>query len=188
MQIPPSSFTVNTGRCTIRSASVSDAATLATLRIAIDGETEFLDRAPGEGVITPEQFARLIEDDSQAPNHLFLVALVDGQMIGFLRCEGSPLRRLRHKVELGICLLQASCGLGIGRRLLQRAIEWADQAQIVKMSLSVLATNERAIALYQQLGFVREGVLRADKRLADGCYYDTIVMGRCGVMGRDSHD
>ncbi len=47
-----------------------------------------------------------------------------------------------------------------------------------KMALHVLETNEKAIRLYERLGFEVEGVLKQDKLLSDGNYYNTIVMGR----------
>ncbi len=47
-----------------------------------------------------------------------------------------------------------------------------------KISLQVLETNEKAINLYKKLGFEVEGVLKNDKRLLDGKYYNTVVMGR----------
>ncbi|CAM3863619.1 Acetyltransferase [Cohnella lubricantis] len=45
--------------------------------------------------------------------------------------------------------------------------------------MNVLETNTKAIQLYEQFGFEMEGVLRKDKRLSDGRYYNTVVMGRC---------
>ena len=46
------------------------------------------------------------------------------------------------------------------------------------MNLSVLETNEKAIKLYEKLGFEVEGVLKKDKVLSNGRYYNTILMGR----------
>ena len=69
-------------------------------------------------------------------------------------------------------------GYGIGKALLQVSIDWADANGIKKMALEVLETNDKAIQLYQQLGFAVEGILKNDKRLADGQYYHTIMMGR----------
>lgn len=46
------------------------------------------------------------------------------------------------------------------------------------MTLNVLETNDKAIKLYEKLGFEIEGILKNDKRLADGKYYNTIIMGR----------
>lgn len=58
------------------------------------------------------------------------------------------------------------------------SVAWADSNGIKKMTLSVLETNDKAIQLYTTFGFKIEGVLRYDKFLSDGKYYNTIVMGR----------
>lgn len=47
------------------------------------------------------------------------------------------------------------------------------------MALHVLETNDKAIMLYEKLGFEVEGLLKNDKILSDGKYYNTVVMGRC---------
>ncbi|GAB2700938.1 hypothetical protein GCM10027018_20300 [Paenibacillus thermoaerophilus] len=46
------------------------------------------------------------------------------------------------------------------------------------MTLNVLETNEKAIQLYKRFGFEVEGILKNDKVLSDGKYYNTIMMGR----------
>ncbi|MBP2118571.1 RimJ/RimL family protein N-acetyltransferase [Cohnella lubricantis] len=78
-----------------------------------------------------------------------------------------------------MCVLQAYWGCAIGRHLLQASVRWADANGIARITLNVLETNTKAIQLYEQFGFEMEGVLRKDKRLSDGRYYNTVVMGRC---------
>ncbi|QRG70672.1 GNAT family N-acetyltransferase [Brevibacillus choshinensis] len=163
---------------TIRSAVEKDAEELSALRLVIDGETENLDREKGEAFIDPAGFAKLISEDTENPRNLFLVAVANDRIVGFSRCEGNQLRRSSHKVEFGVCVLKEFWGYGIGKQLLQQSISWADENGIRKMTLHVLETNEPAIALYQKLGFEIEGILKQDKLLADGTYYNTIVMGR----------
>jgi len=51
-------------------------------------------------------------------------------------------------------------------------------ALMKKMTLNVLETNKKAIDLYTKFGFEIEGVLKNDKLLSDGKFYDTVVMGR----------
>jgi RimJ/RimL family protein N-acetyltransferase len=163
---------------TIRSASVEDAKVLSDLRVQIDAETENLDRESGEAFIDAPGFERLIESDTVRPRNLFLIASVHEQIVGFLRCEGTNLKRLSHKIEIGVCVLKGFWGYGIGRNLLKESISWADSIGIQKIALNVLETNNRAIKLYKSLGFEIEGMLKKDKILSDGKYYDTIVMGR----------
>ena len=162
----------------IRSAVEQDAAELSGLRLQIDGETENLERRQGEGFIDAEGFAEIIREDTEAGRNLFLVAEVQGRLVGFARCEGSLLTRNLHKVEFGICILQEFWGYGIGYSLLQLVTAWADNNGIVKISLTVLETNKPAIRLYSKFGFETEGILKKDKLLADGTYYSTIMMGR----------
>lgn len=171
-------YQVNGLSYTIRSAVERDAETLSELRLQIDGETEYMDRERGEGFIDIAGFEQLIKSDSESGRNIFLVAVVDGRIVGYSRCEGSKLKRLSHKVEFGICVLKDFWGYGIGRNLLKESITWADFNGVKKMNLHVLEINTKAIQLYEKFGFTVEGVLKNDKLLSDGKYYNTIVMGR----------
>ncbi|KLV14426.1 GNAT family N-acetyltransferase [Bacillus altitudinis] len=178
MIISESMFTVRGVTYRIRSAALADAKQLSTLRLKIDGETEYLDREPGEAFIDEKGFEALIQEDSNECRHLFLVADIEGDIVGFSRCEGHSLKRSAHKVTFGVAVQKAAWGYHIGKELLAASIDWADQQSIQKMSLEVLETNQKAIRLYEHHGFLIEGVLKNDKRLADGLYYNTVVMGR----------
>lgn len=172
----------------IGSAEESDAGCLSKIRILIDGETENMDREAGEGFLDEESFRTMIREDTQSFNHLFLVATVHGIPVGFSRCEGSSLKRLAHKVEFGVCVRKDYWGHGIGKRLLERSVSWADSSGIKKMELNVLETNKKTMKLYGDLGFEVEGILRKDKHLADGNYYDTVRMGRLHFCSNETID
>ncbi|WP_088011840.1 GNAT family N-acetyltransferase [Gottfriedia acidiceleris] len=178
MKIQPQKFTIKNLQYIIRHAVLTDAKQLSSLRVLIDGETENLDREAGEAFIDPKGFEQIIICDTETINNLFLVAKVENRIVGFARCEGSQLKRLSHKVEFGVCVLKEFWGYGIGKNLLKQAISWADANHIHKINLSVLETNEKAIKLYEKLGFEVEGVLKKDKVLSNGRYYNTILMGR----------
>ncbi|WP_338781156.1 GNAT family N-acetyltransferase [Metabacillus sp. FJAT-52054] len=171
-------FKVKDLEYSIRSAVNSDARMLSKVRARIDGETENLDREEGEGFIDETGFERLIKTDTEMPSHLFLVAEVDGEIVGFSRCEGNQLKRSSHKAEFGVGVLKDFWGYGIGVNLLKESITWADSIGIKKMNLKVLETNDRAIKIYSRLGFETEGILKKDKLLSDGKFYSTILMGR----------
>lgn len=163
---------------TIRSAVEKDAVTLCSLRVQLDGETENMDREAGEAYIDAVGFEELIRTDTEKRNNLFLVAEASGNIVGFSRCAGSELKRFSHQVEFGICIARSFWGYGIGREMLKLSLQWADENDIEKVTLKVLGTNDKAIRLYEAVGFEREGVLKRDRRHADGQYYDTVVMGR----------
>ncbi|WP_124065089.1 GNAT family N-acetyltransferase [Clostridium sp. E02] len=162
----------------IRSAKETDAKELSRILLLIDGETENMDRESGEGCFDEEKFKELIKEDSKAENHIFLVVEVEGVLAGFSRCEGNTLKRMKHKAEFGVCVCKEFWGHQMGRKLLECTISWADKIGLEKIELSVLETNKKAISLYLELGFEVEGLIRKDKRLSDGSFYDTIAMGR----------
>lgn len=162
----------------LRCPKKEDAAELSSLRIKIDGETENLDREPGENLFTPEDFEKLIYEDSIANRTLFLVAEVEGKLVGFTRCEGNKLSRFRHKAEFGICITKDYWGYGIGKVLLENILCWSDTVGIEKISLTVVETNTGAIQLYKSFGFKEEGLLIKDRIHKDGNYYNTVIMGR----------
>ncbi|MGE8000018.1 N-acetyltransferase family protein [Lysinibacillus sp. NPDC093190] len=178
MLINSQEFYSNELHYTIRSANIEDAQVLSDLRLQLDGETENFDREQGEGFIDTKGFETIIKEDSESPRNLCLVAVVDNRIVGFSRCAGSPFKRIAHKVEFGVGVLKEFWRYGIGKNFLKTSVEWADANDIKKMALHVVETNDKAILLYKKLGFEVEGVLKNDKLLSDGNYYNTIVMGR----------
>lgn len=178
MKINKQEFHVQGVSYIIRSAMIQDAMNLSEIRLRMDGETENLDREKGEAFISTSGFEQLIKADTEHAKNLFLVAVVHDKVVGFSRCEGHVLRRFAHKVEFGVCVLKDFWGYGIGTNFLKESISWADSNGIQKMSLQVLETNNKAIELYKKHGFEIEGLLKNDKILSDGQYYNTIIMGR----------
>lgn len=162
----------------LRCPTKYDAIELSKLRVGIDEETENLDREPGEGLLDPGDFEKLIYEDSIAGKTMFLVAEVEGKIVGFTRCEGNKLSRFRHKAEFGICILKEYWGQGIGKVLLENILAWAGTVGIEKISLTVVETNTNAIQLYKRYGFVEEGLLIKDRIHRDGNYYNTVIMSR----------
>ena len=57
-------------------------------------------------------------------------------------------------------------------------IDYADRwVAVMRIELTVVTDNERAIALYRKFGFVQEGIFRA-YGLRDGRYQDVLAMAR----------
>ena len=67
-------------------------------------------------------------------------------------------------------------GKGLGREVTTYVVQWGfTNLNLNRVSLSVLATNDRAIRLYRSLGFVEEGRCR-QAQFKDGAYLDVIMM------------
>lgn len=97
------------------------------------------------------------------------------QVVGWCDINRHQREGYRHSGALGIGLLPAYRGDGLGARLALTALVAARRNGIERIELEVWASNTNAIALYHQLGFVDEGVRRR-ARLLDGQYDDTVEM------------
>jgi len=161
----------------IRQALPQDAAQIiAYLRQVFAEPGVSLITAPGEFNPTTESEARIIIDMARSDNSLFLVAEKDGQIVGQLTLDGGKRRNVRHTAILGITVAQAWRGQGVGRRLMEHAIEWARAGGILtRIELHVFVRNAHAIRLYESCGFEHEGRRRRAAR-RDGEYVDDLVM------------
>lgn len=107
-----------------------------------------------------------------------LAAEVDGRLAGHIYLilgQG----RSRHSAMLGIYVHDEFQGMGLGKRLMAAILALADDwLMLERVWLQVFADNERAIRLYESMGFVHEGrsvgIVRRDGRLVDALH-----MGRC---------
>jgi RimJ/RimL family protein N-acetyltransferase len=123
----------------------------------------------------PEPDTRRFVESSLENGNPMTVALAGGQVIGWcdIRREFFPSRA--HRGTLGLGLLPEWRGRGVGRRLLEATLAKARGAGFKRIELDVHADNQRAIALYEKAGFVREGIVR-DASLIDSVFRDAILM------------
>ena len=106
-----------------------------------------------------------------------MVAEIDGRVVGFAGLHVRDGKR-RHSAWLGIAVHDEFAGRGAGRRLMESLLELADHwIGLVRVDLEASAGNERAIAMYRDLGFVEEGRQRK-AYFADGGYEDAVLMAR----------
>ena len=121
-------------------------------------ETDFLLSYPDENSYDPDQEAEFLKKKTESPNEIEIVALVDGRVAGTAGIEAVGTKyKLRHRAEFGISILKEYWGLGLGRALAEACIRCAREAGYTQLELNVVAENQRAVALYQSLGFVEFG-------------------------------
>jgi L-phenylalanine/L-methionine N-acetyltransferase len=106
-----------------------------------------------------------------------LVAELDGRVVGVAGLHGKE-GKFRHAAGVGIAVHDAFAGRGVGRALMERIVDVADNwLNLVRVELEVFADNERAKRLYERLGFVEEGRKRKAVFRA-GQYIDELLMAR----------
>ena len=113
-----------------------------------------------------------------AANQYTLVAEVNGKVVGHITLLLNPKVRCKHSAQLAIAVHPHHHGQGVGKTLLQQALEQADNwLNLLRVELEVHGDNLTAQALYQQFGFVSEGVKRLST-FKNGAYVDTVLMAR----------
>ena len=104
-------------------------------------------------------------------------AIVDDQVVGWCDVYPEENPRQSHRGGLGMALLPAYRGKGIGSMLLEKIIEHAKSFGLEKIELQVYTANVSAIALYKKFGFEQEGLIKKYRKL-DGQYFDCLAMGK----------
>lgn len=122
-----------------------------------------------------EEVARFVKHALQS-EWIYYIAVLNDTVIGWCNI-GYPNRPIyAHVGKLGIGIIQAYRSQGIGRALMKIAIEKAKAKGLTRIDLSVRSPNKPAIALYEKMGFVHEGVHK-NAILMDGVYEDEYSMG-----------
>ncbi len=174
---------------TVRTATEADADSLVDYLQSVIIQSQNLTMESDEMEVFAEeaQFLRRIE---RSQNSLALIALYEESIIASCTCIGGVRPSLFHTCELGITVDKAWWGKGIGSTLMRMVIDWAKSANIGKVNLQVRVDNERAIALYEKFGFVKEAYL-ASYLTVDGIdidfYWYGLQLPRLPLEAPDAH-
>jgi len=150
-----------------------DAAELLAIRDEVAGEGELIAAVPGERSVLEESLAL---SNLVGSGGLGLTAEVEGRVAGQLMVHRRSGRYEQHRGDVSIALRAGYRGEGLGRALMEVAVEWARAVGLAKLTLGVFPSNAAALALYRGMGFAEEGVLRGHLVLPAGPR-DLVLMG-----------
>lgn len=121
-----------------------------------------------------EEFSEKVRKNIENQNPHF-VATHAGKVVGW--CEVVRLNKplFQHVGIFEIGLLPGWRGQGIGQSLITATLDAAFERGFVRIELTVFASNLRAIALYEKMGFRKEGEL-IDSVCIDGVFSNSILM------------
>lgn len=123
---------------------------------------------------SPEVTREFVLQNIRLGNPQF-VALVDDAVVGWGDIRIGAWDTLRHAGTLGMGVVAAHRGNGIGTALLRATLDAAKARGLTRVDLTVRTDNLPAIRLYEKFGFVLEGTLRRHL-LVDGTPVDSHLM------------
>ena len=107
-------------------------------------------------------------------NPLFFIILLDGERIGYFRTSNHS--KENKNIYLGADLHKDFRGKGLALQSYREFIPFlVKEYDLHKISLEALETNQKAIKLYETVGFIHEGVKR-DEIFKNGKWVDSIMM------------
>ena len=161
-------------RITIRPARADDAPALVQLGSSVGREDgAWLLTSDGWRSVADER--RYLRALKRYPHAAVYVAEEGDAIVGRLSLARDNHPASHHVADLGLMVAETHRRRGIGRALLEQAVDWARDTGISKLELHVFPWNEAAIRLYETFGFEREG-LRRDHYRRDGEFVDAILM------------
>ena len=120
----------------IREAAPQDAQAILSYMKQIGAETDNLTYGAQGLPITVGQEQAFLQDMRDDAHCVFYCAWKDGTLVGTGSLSGLP-RRMSHRGELGISVLKAEWGRGIGSMLMRSLITYARNSGIELINLEV---------------------------------------------------
>ncbi|MBN2268101.1 MAG: GNAT family N-acetyltransferase [Acholeplasmataceae bacterium] len=160
----------------IREAIREDAKIILEYLKIIGGETNNLLIDMNGLPYTIEEEEKIIEDRIKSVNSKIFLGFINGKIVSSLSFSGSNRKRIAHNVDLGISVLKAFWGRGIGQKMMEYALDYAKGTKVIKnVFLEVRTDNIRAIKFYEKQGFEKLTILE-NKILIEKKYYDDVLM------------
>lgn len=162
---------------TVRHAEPGDASVLVELAEAVGAEpqgwliTNGAWRTAGE----ERRYLRAIRRSAHAA--VLVAEAPEAGVVGRLSIARDPHPASRHVADVGLMVAEDFRRRGAGRALMEAAEEWAHSIGVRKIELHVFPHNRGALALYERLGYEREGLRRAHYRRGRD-FVDAILMAK----------
>jgi GNAT superfamily N-acetyltransferase len=136
---------------TIRPATIDDVpAILSIYAAALDNNN----------VLSIEDAQKIFDQQSRYPDYHVFLAEIDGEVVGtfaLLVMENIAHKGTPSAVVEDVGVIPGLQGKGIGKKMMEYALQYAKEKGCYKMSLSSNLRREQAHQFYESLGFKKHG-------------------------------
>ncbi len=160
----------------VRRAEPGDAPQLVELARAVGAEAEGWLITIGDWRTAADE-RRYLRSLRRYPHAAVFVAETEDGVVGRLSVARDPHPASAHVADVGVMIARGYRRRGFGRALMAAAEAWAREAGVRKLELHVFPHNGAAIALYESLGYRREGLRRRHYE-RNGELLDAVLMAK----------
>ncbi|WP_295157534.1 GNAT family N-acetyltransferase [uncultured Brachyspira sp.] len=160
----------------IREAHIEDAENVVNYIVKVSDETNFMMSDSNERELDIKKEEEFLQNIQKSITAKMFLCEIDGKIIGICNLKGIDRKRVKHRVNLAISVLKEYWGNGVGRKLINYAVDYSKKNSIKKIELIVRTDNKRALKLYKSLGFFIEGEIKSFFCI-DDVYYNCYMMG-----------
>ncbi|MBM7689556.1 GNAT family N-acetyltransferase [Enterococcus ureilyticus] len=162
---------------TIREAIPDDATEILQALKIIGSETPFLVMDEKGMGMTSAEMSENLANLYESVNNVLMLALADGKVIGTASVKASSKKRMEHIGEIGISILKDYWGFGLGSLMMEELIEWAKESKVIRrLELTVQHRNQRAVHVYEKIGFQTEAIMARGAKTDEGELLDVHLM------------
>ena len=140
----------------IREISSEDANAFCEHFKVVDQETTNLLFEIGERVLNVDFQEKNLKRISAESHRQIFVAFAEENIVGHIFVRKEILKRISHRGTLAIAVNKEFWGSGLATRLMEKALSWFEENEVIRIELNVLEKNKRAIAFYKRFGFKQE--------------------------------
>lgn len=159
----------------IRAITPDDAESYLGLCHQLDSESTYMTLEKHERQISVSEQRDRIKRLLKRPNQTILVAEA-GSLAGYAAAWGGNHRRNQHRAAITVAMLLEHQRQGTATALYQKLEQWAWEAGIRRLELTVMRANLPAVQFYLAQGFCIEGTRRGS--IHAGELLDEFYMGR----------
>lgn len=163
----------------VREAIPDDAAEILIALKIIGSETPYLVMDDKGLAMSVDDMAQNLAEMYDSLNNVLLVALVDEKIVGTASVKASDKGRMEHIGEIGISILKDYWGFGLGRLMMEEVIQWSKESGVIRrLELTVQERNQRAVSLYEKIGFKTEAIMERGAKTDTGEFLNVHLMSK----------
>lgn len=160
----------------VRKAVPQDAEEIICYLNQVGGESDNLLFGKNGFHMSVEEEKEYIEGVNNSDTSCLLVGILENKIVSLVSITGSSRSRINHHGEIAVSVLKKYWGQGIAGEMIKQIISFAKNTAVIKVvQLEVRSDNQKAIHLYEKLGFKKWGTYEKFFKIEEQ-YYDADYM------------